>query len=164
MIVSGRDIVGYLVGLVLFIICIPALMWKLSGAGETTFEIGKVVILILFAAVGIALSIWSIIYMRVVGKGNPMDAFNNEIAPRTTELMTDGPYKICRNPMLLGVFIYYIGILIYLRSWQALVIFVIYFCIMMIQVKKEEQRLETDFGEEYLAYKKKTKKLIPYIW
>lgn len=66
--------------------------------------------------------------------------------------------------MLLGVFIYYIGVLIYLQTWQALLIFAIYVLIMMVQVSKEEKRLEQDFGEEYRAYKKRTKKLIPFVW
>ena len=66
--------------------------------------------------------------------------------------------------MLLGVFIYYLGIVIFLHSWQAVVIFVLYIAIMMVQVSREEKRLEEDFGEAYREYKKTTKKLIPYIW
>jgi protein-S-isoprenylcysteine O-methyltransferase Ste14 len=102
--------------------------------------------------------------MKNVGKGNPMDAFNHEVAPRTVNLMTDGPYRICRNPMLLGVFIYYIGLLICLQSWKAAVVFVAFFAVMMLQVNREEKRLKEDFGEAYIDYCKKTKKLIPYIW
>ena len=34
----------------------------------------------------------------------------------------------------------------------------------MAQVHSEEKRLAEDFGEAYLEYKKKTKKLIPFIW
>ena len=78
--------------------------------------------------------------------------------------MTDGPYKLCRNPMLLGVFIYYIGLLLCLRTWKAAVIFVLFFLIMMVQVNREEKRLEADFGEDYRAYKERTRKLIPFIW
>ena len=78
--------------------------------------------------------------------------------------MTDGPYRICRNPMLLGVFVYYIGLLIYLRSMKAVVVFVLFFAVMMVQVSSEEKRLEQDFGEEYREYKERTKKLIPFIW
>lgn len=158
----ARDIAGYLIGLVLFLILIPFLMWKLSGDVEPSAV--QIICLIAMALVGISLSIWSIVYMRNVGKGNPMDAFNHEIASRTSTLMKDGPYKICRNPMLLGVFIYYIGLLICLMSWKAVLVFVLFFVIMMIQVSSEEKRLEQDFGEEYRDYKGKTKKLIPYIW
>ena len=116
------------------------------------------------AAVGIGISIWSIIYMKNVGKGNPMDAFNHEVAPRTVNLMTDGPYRLCRNPMLLGVIIYYAGIVICLGTWQSAAVFAVYFAIMMVQVRREEERLERDFGDAYRDYCRKTKKLIPYIW
>lgn len=159
---KNREILGYLLGLVLFIVLIPALMVRASPTVRP--EPLRLAILIVLAAAGIGLSIWSIIHMKRVGKGNPMDAFNHEIAPRTSELMTDGPYRLCRNPMLLGVFLFYIGILVYLRSWQALLIFAVFFVIMMVQVEREEKRLEEDFGEAYREYKRKTAKLIPYIW
>ena len=159
---KNREIFGYLLGLVLFIVLIPALMVWASPAVQP--EPLRLAVLIVLAAAGIGLSIWSIVHMKRVGKGNPMDAFNHEIAPRTSELMTDGPYRLCRNPMLLGVFLFYIGILVYLRSWQALLIFAVFFVIMMVQVEREEKRLEEDFGEAYREYKRKTSKLIPYIW
>ena len=159
---NARDIIGYIMGLILFIILIPLLMWKLSGNVDP--GTGRIVVLVILGVIGIALSIWSIVYMKIVGKGNPMDAFNHEVAPRTSELMTGGPYRICRNPMLLGVFIFYTGLVICLWSWQALVIFIAYVAIMMVQVSREEQRLEEDFGEAYREYKKKTKKIIPFIF
>ena len=159
---KSREILGYLIGLAVFIILIPLAMWKVSGDMHPGTV--QTVLCIIFAAAGIGLSIWSIVYMKNVGRGNPMDAFNHEVAPRTSNLMTGGPYMLCRNPMLLGVFIYYIGLLIYLRSAKAAVLFVLFFAVMMVQVSSEEKRLEQDFGEEYREYKKTTKKLIPFIW
>ena len=159
---NARDIAGYFIGLMLFVILIPLLMWKISG--EVHPGTAGTVCLIVLAVLGIGLSVWSIVYMKNVGKGNPMDAFNHEVAPRTVNLMTEGPYRICRNPMLLGVFIYYIGLLICLRSWRAAAVFVLYFAIMMVQVNREEKRLEQDFGDAYREYCKKTAKLIPHIW
>ena len=70
--------------------------------------------------------------------------------------MTDGPYKHSRNPMLSGTYLYYIGILIALWNLWALLVFVILFILMMFQVRSEEHRLEADFGQEYLDYKKRT--------
>ena len=159
---KGRDLVGYIMGLLMFVILIPAFMWRISGGPHA--EMLQIIICVILAAAGIALSIWSIVYMKNVGKGNPMDAFNHEVAPRTSNLMTDGPYRICRNPMLLGVFIYYLGLLILLWSWKALIVYAIYVAIMMVQVRQEEKRLLQDFGEEYREYCRKTKKLIPFIW
>ena len=157
-----RDLIGYVMGLVLFVILIPVIMWRVSG--DVHPGTGQILCFAVLSAAGIGLSIWSIVYMKNVGKGNPMDAFNHEVAPRTSNLMTEGPYRICRNPMLLGVIIYYLGVVICLGSWKAALIFVVYFAIMMVQVRHEEARLEQDFGEEYREYCKKTKKLIPYVW
>ena len=159
---KSRDLTGYFMGLVMFVILIPLIMWRLSLPVHTNAV--RVAVFIILAVAGIALSIWSIIYMKNVGKGNPMDAFNHEIGTRTVNLMTEGPYRLCRNPMLLGVFIYYVGLVICLGSWKALLVFAIYFAVMMVQVEREEKRLEQDFGHDYLEYKKKTKKLIPFIW
>ena len=159
---KARELIGYLMGLILFVILIPLIMWKFSG--EVHPNAARLICLGVMAAIGIGLSIWSIIYMKNVGEGNPMDAFNHEVAPRTVNLMTDGPYRICRNPMLLGVFIYYAGVIIFLGTWQSAAIFAAYFAIMMIQVKREEERLKQDFGEAYEEYCRKTSKLIPHIW
>ena len=159
---SLKDVFGYLLGFILFIVLIPALMyWGFSEVQACTLT---TIISIVLSVIGIGLGTYTIVYMKRVGKGNPMDAFGHEVAPRTKNLMTDGPYKICRNPMLLGVLIYYVGILILCHSWQALLIFIIFLCVIMVQVSKEEKRLERDFGNDYLEYKRKTKKIIPFIF
>lgn len=158
----SRDFIGYLLGLIIFILGIPFIMYLASGSPDL-LKIGFVqwILLIIFTIIGIGLSIWSIVYMKNVGKGNPFDAFNHEVAPRTSFLMTDGPYGICRNPMLAGVFIYHIGVLIALLSLGALIIFIIEVVIMTFQVKKEEQRLKSDFGDEYLMYMNNTYRFLP---
>ena len=117
---SFKDSIGYLLGLLIFVIGIPALMWWVSGR-PCPYEPESAICCALaafLAIVGLALSIWSIVYMRKVGKGNPFDAYGHEVAPRTKALMTDGPYRICRNPMLLGIYIYDIAWLIYLWTWR----------------------------------------------
>lgn len=160
----NRDLIGYLLGLIIFIIGIPYVMFLASGSPNLAqICLIQWIILILLAIMGIGLSIWSIVYMKNVGKGNPFDAFNHEIAPRTSSLMTEGPYGICRNPMLLGVFIYHIGVLMALLSLGALIIFIIEVIIMNIQVKKEEQRLKNDFGRDYDDYVKTTNRFLPKI-
>ena len=92
--------------------------------------------------------------MKRVGKGNPFDAMGHEVAPRTRHLMTDGPYKMSRNPMLLGTYLYYAGVVVALWTWWALLVFAAVAGLMMLQVRSEEKRLEADFGEEYREYKK----------
>ena len=91
-----------------------------------------------------------------------MDAFGHEVAPRTQHLMTDGPYRLSRNPMLSGTFVYLIGICTWLWTWQALVVFVIFVVIMLVQVRTEENRLRRDFGEEYENYCRRTGRFLPF--
>lgn len=132
-------------------------MWWVSGMPSLAeIPVARIWLAALVALAGLALSVWSIVYMKRVGKGNPFDAMGHEVAPRTKHLMTDGPYKMSRNPMLSGTYLYYIGVLIALWSWQALLVFAVIATVMMLQVRSEEKRLEADFGQEYLDYKKRT--------
>jgi protein-S-isoprenylcysteine O-methyltransferase Ste14 len=148
-----RDFLGYLLGLVLFVGLMPALMWLASGKPDFWSEVvGRVYIAWGLMLCGLLLSIWTIVYMKLRGKGNPMDAFGHEVAPRTQHLMTEGPYRINRNPMLTGTLIYLAGFAIWLWSWQALMVWLLFFAIMFVQVLSEERRLRRDFGNEYDAY------------
>jgi protein-S-isoprenylcysteine O-methyltransferase Ste14 len=100
--------------------------------------------------------------MRHIGDGNPMDAFGHEVAPRTKHLMTDGPYRLSRNPMLTGSFVYNAAACVWLWTWQSLVVFVVFVAIMLVQVMTEEKRLRRDFGDEYDAYCRKTGRFLPF--
>ena len=148
---------GYLLGLLIFVIGIPALMWLVSGRPWPYVPDSTLLCVFsaLFAICGLVLSIYSIVYMRIVGKGNPFDAYGHEIAPRTRHLMTGGPYGLCRNPMLVGIYIYDVGILVWLWSVLPLLVFLIEVILLTLQVRSEEKRLENDFGQEYLDYKKR---------
>ena len=158
-----REIFGYLFGFLMFIVGIPAIMWLASGKPELVFNCSwNVIVGIIIVFSGLILSVWTIIYMKVVGRGNPMDAFDHEIAPHTQHLMTGGVYRICRNPMLLGTFLYLAGIVLLLLSWQSAVVWVVFVIIMSFQVSSEEKRLERDFGQEYLDYKKRTGRFTPW--
>ena len=146
---------GYLLGLLIFVIGIPALMWLVSGRPWPYVPESAVlrVVSVLLAVCGLALSIYSIVYMRIVGKGNPFDAYGHEVAPRTRHLMTNGPYGLCRNPMLVGIYIYDAGVLVWLWSVLPLLVVFVEVILLTLQVRSEEKRLEKDFGQEYLDYK-----------
>ena len=158
-----KQFLGYFLGFAIFIVGIPVLMWVVSGM-PTVFDIpeGRMFIGILLALSGLAISIWSIVHMRLVGKGNPFDAMGHEVAPMTKHLMTEGPYRFSRNPMLSGTYLYYIGYVVAFWSWWALLVFVAVAALMSLQVRSEEKRLEADFGEEYLEYKKRTGRFITF--
>lgn len=154
-----REILGYLIGGVLFVGLVPAVMWLASGMPPIV-HIGVVRASVtgLLMMGGLSLSVWSIVYMKRRGKGNPMDAFGHEVAPRTKQLMADGPYRLNRNPMLTGTLLYLAGVVVWLWTASAIVVWVVFLTIMLVQVISEEHRLHRDFGEEYVAYCKRTRR------
>ena len=154
-----RDILGYVLGGMLFVLLIPAMMWYASGRPSIAHvSVLRTIVAVLMMLGGLAMSIWTIVYMRQRGKGNPMDAFGHEVAPRTQHLMTDGPYRINRNPMLTGTLLYLAGFAILLWSWQAALVWLLFLAIMMVQVISEEHRLHRDFGQEYDTYRHHTRR------
>ena len=154
-----KEIAGYLLGGLLFVGLVPMVMWLVSGM-PALHHIGalRASVTGLLMIGGLSLSIWTIVYMRRRGKGNPMDAFGHEVAPRTQHLMTDGPYRLNRNPMLTGTLTYLAGVVVWLWTWQAAVVWLLFLAIMMVQVVSEERRLHRDFGDEYDAYRRRTRR------
>ena len=69
-------------------------------------------------------------------------------------------YRLNRNPMLTGTLCYLAGFIVWLWTWQALLVWGIFFVIMFVQVLTEEKRLRKDFGEEYEAYCKRTRRFL----
>ena len=158
-----KETFGYALGFVLFVVLIPVIMWLCSKMPAFSWPHPFLAGIAIFCIIdGLFLSIWAIVYMRRVGDGNPMDAFGHEVAPRTKHLMTDGPYRLSRNPMLTGIFVYLIGCCCWLGTWQSVVVFVAFVAIMLVQVRTEESRLRRDFGEEYEEYCKKVGRFLPF--
>lgn len=153
-----REVLGYILGGLTFVVLMPVLMWFVSGMPAFVFKGIRVFFACLMMFGGLALSVWTIVYMRLCGKGNPMDVFGHEVAPRTQNLMTGGPYRLNRNPMLSGTILYLSGVAIWLWSWQALLVLAVFIIVMIVQVFSEEQRLRRDFGEEYDAYCRRTRR------
>ena len=156
-----KQLLGYVLGFAIFIMGIPMLMWWISRMPALAdIPTARLCLAVPIVIAGLSLSVWSIVYMKRVGKGNPFDAMGHEVAPRTKHLMTDGPYRLSRNPMLSGTFLYYVGIVLAFWNWWALLVFVLVAVLMMFQVRSEEKRLEADFGDEYLEYKRYTGRFI----
>lgn len=154
-----KEILGYLIGGLLFVALMPTLMWLVSGMPPIV-HIGalKAAVTGLLNVGGLSLSVWTIVYMKRWGRGNPMDAFGHEVAPRTQHLMTEGPYRLNRNPMLTGTLTYLAGFVVWLWTWQAALLWVAFFAVMLVQVLSEERRLRRDFGEEYADYCRRTRR------
>ena len=80
---------------------------------------------------------------------------------KVNKLVTSGIYKYSRNPMYLGFLIIVISSSIfYLNTYSILTPLFFYLWINRFQIKREEVFLTKKFGEDYLSYKKKTRRWI----
>ena len=69
-------------------------------------------------------------------------------------LVTSGILGWTRNPMYLGMAIFYVGLAVLLNSLAALVLLPLVLAVVQTQViAREEAYLERAFGDEYRAYK-----------
>jgi len=80
---------------------------------------------------------------------------------KVNKLVTSGIYKYSRNPMYLGLLMIVISSSIfYLNIYSVLTPLFFYLWINRFQIKREEVFLTEKFGEDYLSYKKKTRRWI----
>ena len=106
-------------------------------------------------------SIWANIDLFKKGEGGPIPTKATE----TIFLVNSGPYKYCRNPMIFGYVLIFVGLGLLLNSWSLMVLIsAIVFGLLMTYVKvKEERDLEKRFGDSYKKYKDNTSFIIPRV-
>jgi len=166
-----RHIAGYLIGFTVFVLLVPYGLSQLAESGWLfqdvvifQSDIVRFIISILIFIVGAVFGAWSNIFLYKVGKGGPVEAFGVEISPKTKHLVTSGPYRLTRNPMVFGAFMMYLGVSLYFNSIIDVICVTLFLALLIVLLKfSEEKRLERDFGEEYKAYRKKVPMIFPFV-
>jgi protein-S-isoprenylcysteine O-methyltransferase Ste14 len=106
--------------------------------------------------VGVAVTAWSVFhFLRVRGTPVPFNP--------PPKLVTSGPYRFVRNPMLTGVFLLLFGIGFGINSAALVVVFTpLYVLVNVWELKKiEEPELLKRLGDEYVEYRRQTPMFIP---
>lgn len=76
-----------------------------------------------------------------------------------TTLVTDGLFRLSRNPMYLGAVLLLTGVAISLGSLSPFMVVPVFFLLMNeIFIKKEEEILAKKAGEAYVAYKQQVRR------
>ena len=79
----------------------------------------------------------------------------------SSQIVTTGLYRLSRNPMYIGFFLFLVAWAIFLGSViTALVLPFFIFLINRVQIMPEELVLQEKFGEAYLNYKKQVRRWI----
>jgi protein-S-isoprenylcysteine O-methyltransferase Ste14 len=114
---------------------------------------------------GLPLLIWGYLQYRLVGRyrrrlggGGP----GMEAPPQ--RIVAAGPFRYTRNPMYLGHLIFMAGLVLTFWSWLALILLLLRAAWFHYRVLGDEARLETKFGADYTAYRKRVKRWIPGLF
>ena len=127
------------------------LMWALStmtGGWRLAFPLQDVLGFALIA-IGLAIDVISVAaFFKAKTTITPLSP------EKTSHLVVGGLYRITRNPMYLGMLLVLSGIALLLGTPANVLLLAAFAAyITTFQIKPEERRLETTFGEEYTAYK-----------
>lgn len=78
-----------------------------------------------------------------------------------TALVTEGSYKMCRNPMYLGGVLIILGLAIFLGNLICFATPILFFLIIdVIFIPYEERKMHVLFGDKYVQYKHKVRRWI----
>jgi len=92
-------------------------------------------------AAGLGFRLWAILYIG---------------SRKSKELITEGPYSLCRNPLYLGTFAIYLGAALCLENLVLCILFVgVVIPVHLLVVLSEERQLSELFPQEYDEYRKK---------
>jgi protein-S-isoprenylcysteine O-methyltransferase Ste14 len=78
-------------------------------------------------------------------------------------LLASGPYRIVRHPMYAGAILMALGWAIFSRGWLTFGYAALLFALFDVKTRREERWLLAKFPE-YAAYRRRIRKLIPFIY
>ncbi len=122
--------------------------WLLTG-----LEIGGLALY----GTGYLLMAWALISLR----GNYQDGGS---APRVVDQMVIvGPYRMIGHPMYTAALCISLGLACLIQSLTYFSLFCIYLVLLSLLIPVEEKGLQQAYGEQYVAYQQRVKRLIPLL-
>ncbi|HYM21167.1 MAG TPA: isoprenylcysteine carboxylmethyltransferase family protein, partial [Candidatus Kapabacteria bacterium] len=117
--------------------------------------VGLFIILIVVCGLGIMLI--SVLTMK-------LSNFRVSPIPKTdARLVTSGIYKYIRHPIYTGLLVAVLGFAINAENAIAYILWIILAADLITKIRFEEALLAKQFTE-YAEYKKRTKRLVPFVW
>lgn len=85
-------------------------------------------------------------------------------APRSSDRMViEGPYRLVRHPMYTSALCISLGLMCLTQSIICFAVLCIYTVLIIRLIPFEEEGLRRAYGEQYTAYERKVKRLIPLV-
>jgi len=154
------------VGIIVLGLALSALMFYFLwiplpvGWSESTAQFLAILGLCLYLA-GCAFVLWA---RRTLGKMWGLSTSQQVKLLDDHLLIQSGPYAYLRHPMYFGWWIAMFGLTLLYPVWMIFLLFVFSVISFIGRARREEKALADRFGEQWTAYKKHTKFLIPFFY
>jgi protein-S-isoprenylcysteine O-methyltransferase Ste14 len=79
-------------------------------------------------------------------------------------LQTGGLYRHIRHPSYAGMLLYMAGYVLVFRCWLGLLLVAGTLAVLVARMNAEEALLASEFGEEYASYRRRTWRLVPWVY
>jgi protein-S-isoprenylcysteine O-methyltransferase Ste14 len=80
------------------------------------------------------------------------------------ELVTGGLYRVIRHPSYLGLLLGLFGWALVFRSAIGVLVSLLVLPLLVARMNAEEALLESEFGERYADYRRRTWRLVPFVY
>lgn len=150
---GSTSIIGFLYSISIFLL----ILFSIIGLGSFDSIITGFTGLILMI-IGLLLRVWS---MLTLGNyySRTLRVVDNQ------KIIDKGPYSVIRHPGYLSSILIWVGTGLAIENWILITIFTcLFFIIYIYRISAEEKMLVVEFGEQYINYKKKTWRLIPFLF
>jgi protein-S-isoprenylcysteine O-methyltransferase Ste14 len=117
-----------------------------------------------FEPAGLLLLAWGYLQYRLTGQFRTAHGGGGpgvDVPP--TRVVTEGPYRLTRNPMYLAHLIFFAGLAVTFRSYAALALLGVHAVWFHRRVVADEARLTARFGAEYADYMQRVRRWVPGI-
>jgi protein-S-isoprenylcysteine O-methyltransferase Ste14 len=113
---------------------------------------------LLLMVLGIALRLWAVSTLR--------GFFSYTVQIKVDHrILESGPYRFVRHPAYSGSLLAILGVGFALQSWGAVLLMAAFFgAAFGYRIRVEESALRASLGEEYIAYSKRVRRLIPWVF
>lgn len=126
------------------LLCVRPLWEDPSPIHESLDVLGFLLLLL-----GVTGRIWCTLY--IAGK-------------KSRQLVTGGPYALCRNPLYLFSFLLGVGMTLIFQNSIVFFLFGVFFPFFhLMAIGREERNLTEIFGNDYLAYRRRVPRIVPAL-
>lgn len=148
-----RNILAYIFGSCIFFIAGPIAIFYISDLWFYEFMpvgLPSAIFGAISSGVGLFFVVWSNYELITKGHGGAVVVGSVKMSEETIKLVTSGPYALCRNPMHMGLILFYLGLCCAINSLITLVIPFSMLCFAYgFAVFLDEPRLKRDFPKDY---------------